>query len=493
MAMKPSSSSFQSAMRSSARLAVALSLAALGTLPAACGGGGDDGGGNGDPTVWHFRGINVIEDAPKVQFTVDDTAVEEANYGAATEYHPAPTGTRELSLAIEKPSDLSSGSSGFTDIGTSESFDFQGPTDYTLVAAGTVADPRQFLITGTSREDVPDNKVNYQVINAAVATGRLTVLITAPEAGIDAPDAVGTLDLGESSNAANLTLEKASGANEDAPRAVRITIEVRVGATTIYESSALSFSEQSRLLFVVADNAGPPGASALKVFVVGGTAPGDAGVMFDSGDDAELRFANLSPDAGPLDLIVGTNAADKFASNIAFGEQSPYNGIGRGTHDSVATPAGNAGSFLFVNNLSLAADRSYTLYAQGNLASIRGLLFNDDRRSIANAGRFRFLHVAPSQGDGALDVYVRQEGSEFDLRATDPPSPSVSALGYRSLSTSFALKAGTYDVYLAKAGKKSTVLGPVPLVLSAGGVDTVALVDSPGGDLTLLTVDDARP
>jgi hypothetical protein len=288
-------------------------------------------------------------------------------------------------------------------------------------------------------------------------------------------------------------LEKASGASEDANRSVRITIEVRVGATTMYESSALAIGEQSRLLFIVADNVGPPGVSPLKVFVVGGTAAGDAGVTFDSGDDAELRFANLSPDAGPLDLIVGANAADKFASNIAFGEQSPYEGIGRGAHDSVATPANNPGSFLFVNNLSLNADRSYTLYAQGTLASIRGLLFNDDRRNVANAGRFRFLHAAPSEAGGALDIYVRQAGSEFDLQAADRPAPSVPALGYRSLSSSFALKEGTYDLYLARAGKRSTVLGPVPLAVSAGGVETVALVDSPVGELTVLPVDDARP
>ena len=47
---------------------------------------------------------------------------------------------------------------------------------------------------------------------------------------------------------------------------------------------------------------------------------------------------------------------------------------------------------------------------------------------------------------------------------------------------------------LAQAGAKTTVLGPVPLVLTAGMVETVAIDDdSQTGDLTLLPVDDARP
>ena len=219
-----------------------------------------------------------------------------------------------------------------------------------------------------------------------------------------------------------------------------------------------------------------------------------AGVALDTGDGAELRFANLSPDAGSLDLIVGTSATDIFASDIALGQASPYGALAVGNFNSIGTPHGNAGSFLFVNNFSTARDVSYTLYAQGTLASMRGLLFVDDRRGIAGQSRFRFMHASPTEASHTLDIYVRRTGEGLDLNATTPPAPSVAALAYRSLSSGLALKPGTYDVFLAHAGAKTTIAGsPFPLVLPAAGVQTVAFDDAPGGGFQLVPVDDARP
>lgn len=444
--------------------------------------------------MWHFRGINVIQDAPVVQFSIDGTAVETADYGAVTVYHPAHTGTRPIQLAIKNPSDLSTTDPGFTNVGDDASVDFKGKTNYTLVAAGTVASPRKLLITGTSTDAVADNNVSYQFINAAVNIGSLEVSITAPEAGISTPQVVDTLALGAASTEKKLTIAAASGAADSVTRVVNITIQVKAGSSTIYQSSALNFQEQTRVLFVIADNVGPPNVSPVKVFVVGGTAAGVAGVALDPDDGTELRFANLSPDAGSLDLIVGTSAADIFASNVAFGTPSAYGPLATGTYNSIATPTGNAGSFLFVNNFTASPAHSYTLYAQGELADLRGLLFVDDRRSVPTEAHFRFLHASPAEGGGALDIYVRQSGAGLDLSATSPPAPTVAALVYRGLSTQLVLKAGTYDVYLAHAGDKSTILGPVPLVLAAGGVETVAVADSPADrSLQLVPVDDARP
>ena len=169
MVMKQNPSSSPSARRSSVR---AFALAVGCVLLASCGGGGggsDDGGTEPDPAVWHFRGINAIADAPQVQFYVDDTAVATAEYGAATDYKPAHTGERPIKIAIRnrRRSSKDAPIRATPISATRRPIDFDGPTDYTLVAAGTVASPQQFLITGTSREAVEDNKVEYQVINAA--------------------------------------------------------------------------------------------------------------------------------------------------------------------------------------------------------------------------------------------------------------------------------------------------------------------------------------
>ena len=221
MVMKQNRSSFPSARRSSLR---ALALVGVSVLLASCGGGG---GGNddpdpGDPDVWHFRGINAIADSPQLQFYVDDTAVATAEYSFATEYKPAHTGERPYKIAIRNPATLEEGAEdpGYTDIGTEETFNFDGPTDYTVVAAGTVADPHQYLIRGTHREDVEDNQVEYQVINAAADTGTLSVYIKAEDAGIDDFQLVDTLNPGRYSARDTLDVERASGDQEDDPRSV---------------------------------------------------------------------------------------------------------------------------------------------------------------------------------------------------------------------------------------------------------------------------------
>lgn len=490
MVMKQNPSNSPSARRSSLR---ALALAAAGLWLVSCGGGGgNDDGNSNDPSVWHFRGVNAISDAPQVQFYIDDTAVATAEYGAATDYKPAHTGERPLKVAVRNASKLETADPGYTDIGTEESYDFQGPTDYTLVVAGTVANPSQFVITDTSREDVADNKVEYQVINAATAAGALDVYITAPGASIDAPQLVDQLAVGEYSAKTNLDLEVASGAGADDARSTNVIFQVRSGATVLYGSSSFSVAEKSRLLVVIADNDGPVGAAPVKLLVLGGIAAGSASVMLNTGDPAELRFANVSQEAGAIDLIVGSSAADIFAPNVVFGASSGYLTRPADTYNSIATPTGNDGVFLFVNSLALSGGRSYTLYGQGLLSDMRGVPLTDDRRSVPTEARFRFFYAAAGESGYTLDVYLTKRGAALDLGASTPPTPNVSSLAYRGASSQLVLDGGSYDVYFTRAGVKTVLLGPLPLDLADGSLQTLVLADGAGSGSQLIAYDDAR-
>jgi hypothetical protein len=464
----------------------------------ACGGGGGnkDDGNSSDPDVWHFRGINAIDDAPGVQFYIDDTAVATADYGHATDYKPAHTGERPVRVAIRNASKLGS-DPGYTDIGDEESYQFDGPTDYTLVSAGTVADPQQFLITDTSRATVEDNQVEYQIINAATAApSPLAVYITAPGASIDEPQLVDTLAPGEYSEKKLLDLEIASGDEEDDPRSSTVRFEVFSGATRILRSGTVTVSEASasstRLLVVVADNIAAAGSSPIKLMVFGGTAAASALSLINIGDPGELRFANVSPDAGPADLIAGSSASDTLATNIDFGGASPYVSLEAGLYNTIATPAGNPGSFLFVNAATVSAGRSYTMYGQGSGGDLRGLLYDDERRSVPTEAHFRFLHAAPSEGTHSVSVYLTKRGEELDFDATTAPTPNVSTLAYRTVSSQLTLDGGAYDAYFTPVGSENILLGPVPLDLTDGSVQTLVLTDDPQSVLTLVPFNDAR-
>ena len=491
MVMKQNPSSSPSVRRSSLR---ALAIAAASLALAACGGGGgkDDNGSPTDPDVWHFRAVNAIGDAPQVQFYVDDTPVVTAEYGAVTDYKPAHTGSRPVKVGIRNASQLGTADPGYTDIGTEQSYDFQGPTDYTLVSAGTVASPRQFLITDTSRADVDDNEIEYQVINAATGAGTLDVYITATSAGIDAAQRVDVLALGEYSDKDTLDVEIPTGGTADTTRSTPIIFEVRSGASVIYRANAFTVSEKTRLLVVITDNVGALGASPVKLMVIGGIAAGAASVMPNRTDPGELRLANASPDAGLINLIVGTSAADLFASDVPFGGASDYMPLPVGTYNAIGTPFDNDGVFLFVNSIVSTAGRSATLYGQGPLGSMRGVLLTDERRSVPSEARFRFTYLAPSQNGSPVSLYLTRHGVALDLNATTPPTPNLTSLTYLGVSSQLILDGGSYDAYFTRVGSKDILLGPVNLVLADGSVQTLALADTPEGELALVPFDDAR-
>lgn len=491
MVMKQNRSSSPSVRRSSVR---ALAVVAAGLLLASCGGGGgDDDGSSNDPSVWHFRGINAISDAPQVQFYVDDTSVATAEYGAATDYKAAHTGERPLKVAIRNASKLETADPGYTDIGDSETYDFQGPTDYTLVSAGTVANPRQFLITDTLRTDVEDNKIEYQVINAAPgsdAGGALDVLIAAPGAGIDVSQHVDDLEVGDYTEKNVLDVEVASGADEDDSRSTSMSFTIRQGGAVIYRSAAFTVAEQSRLLVMVVDNDGAAGSAPIKLMVFGGIAAGSASILPHYQDPSEVRFANVSAEVSPIDLIIGSSATDVFAPSVAYGEASDYSPLPAATYNAIGTPAGNAGVFLFVNSLATAVGRSYTEYGQGTIAEMRGLLFTDDRRAVPSEARFRFLNASKA---ATVSVYLTKRGTTLgDLDGESPPTPNVASLAYRSASSQLVLDGGSYDAYFTVSGETEVFLGPVPLDLADGTVQTLALAENAGGELELVPFNDAR-
>jgi hypothetical protein len=429
-----------------------------------------------------------------MQFYVDDTAVATADYGAATDYKPAHTGERPIKVAIRRASDLTGEDPGYQDIGESESYDFQGPTDYTLVTSGTVAQPRQFLITGTSREAVEDNKIEYQVLNAATGlNAALDVYITAPGAGVQAPQRVKVLALGESSDKATLDLPVASGAKEDASRSTSLRLDIRSsGGTLIYRSTSITVAEQTRLLVVIGDNAGSVGAAPIKAFVIGGIAAGAATTLLNRDEPGEVRLANTSPNSGPIDLIVGSDSTNVFAPNVSYGEASPYRPLDAATYNSVSTPNGNAGVFLFVSSLTVTSGRSFTLYGQGPIDAMRGLFLADDRRSVPTEAHIRFLYTANTLSGEAVDIYLVPTGTALDLEGTDADKPAVSGLGYRAASTQIVVDGGHYDAYVIRAGSTGVLLGPVELTLPDGTVQTLALTTNPSLELQLTAFNDAR-
>lgn len=87
-----------------------------------------------------------------------------------------------------------------------------------------------------------------------------------------------------------------------------------------------------------------------------------------------VRFANMSPDAAPLDVVVGTTTQ---AHALASGTTSGYVEIDAGTYTLTFKDAATGSPMLTVPNVLLTASQTSTIYAIGPAAQLAPLLILD--------------------------------------------------------------------------------------------------------------------
>jgi Domain of unknown function (DUF4397) len=87
-----------------------------------------------------------------------------------------------------------------------------------------------------------------------------------------------------------------------------------------------------------------------------------------------LRFANMSPDAAPLDVLVGTT---KQASALASGTTSGYVEVDAGTYTLTFNDAATGTPVLTIPDVLLSSLQTSTVYAVGPAANLAPLLVLD--------------------------------------------------------------------------------------------------------------------
>jgi len=473
------------------RSLVCTSLLAL----SAC--GAIDGGS--DDATFHLRGVNLITDSPTVKFYFNDTSVATTTFNGASTWQAAEAGSFNVKFKVVHPANLNSDTTddvNETDIGSTISQAFTKDRDYTLFAYGTMADPRMIVLDATDQRDNPDdNIVAYQVANVSPNAQSVDVYITAPEASIPTAQLVGTLAPGQYTEPTNLTVQpEADAISDDATRTVDITIELREAGTNnvIFTSTALTISEQTRLLFAVADNVGA-GPSPVKVLEVVG---GSTTLIQEPDDQAKLRFVNMVQGSPALDVAAGSFQR-LIAQSVAFRGESAYSKTANGEVGLIGTQAGNTSSFAFIEEFTALADQSYSAYAIGTTSDLDATVVAEDDRIVPTQARFRFLDAAPSLKDKLLDIYVLQANGSIhfpdDNTSTTDTSPSFSSVSYKSATTYLTLEGGAFDAYIALAGTETILVGPVRLDVSNGTNQTFVLTDNESAALEVIPFLDTSP
>jgi hypothetical protein len=462
---------------------------ALAILLSAC----DNSSLNADESTFHLRSINLVEDSPTLQFKLDDTTVASLVYGSATGFSAGHPGRHDVTFEVVLPPDLDDDDDDdetTTPVSGSASYTFLGATDYTVIAYGRLGDIRTFLIEGfDQRDDVDDEKLILQFTHAAPDLPAMDVYITSVQADIATRQYVDTLNFTEASTPLELTLNRDDDdLDDDATLVAEVVIELMASGTgqALYRSNKMTFTENSRVLFAIA-NANGPGPAAVKLVLAGS----GSGEQRHHLDGAALKFIHASSDTPALDVTVGSGLADPLATNVAFRQSTSYVGIRAGEIGMIAVPAGVGSPYVFFEEFSATAGQYYSAYALGPAAVVDAVVFAADARSIPTQTKFRFLHGAASLEErDPLDLYLRLPGAVVDFDDDDTVA-NVTSLTYQTATSYYTLKEGAYDVYFANAGSSSIVMGPTPFHVANGEITTLMLVDAEDGSLELLPVADA--
>jgi hypothetical protein len=438
-----------------------------------------------------MRSLKLVEDSPQLAIDLDDTTVHSLKYGGSSGFSAGHPGPHEITFHALLPADLDDDDDEDEterEVSGSTSYTFLTGTPYTLIAYGTLADIRTYLVEGLNqRDDVDDDKLVLQFTNASPNAGEVDVYITAADAGVTTRQYVDTLALTESSSPLELTLVRDDDdLDDDSTLSTDVVIELMRPGTSqsIYRSDSIPFSEKGRVLLAIA-NAKGPGTTPVQLVTLSG------GVYRNAVDSAALKFVHISHDTPALDVTVGSGLADPLARNIGFRQSTAYVNIKDGENGMIAVPAGAGSPYVFFEEFTAAGGGSYTAYAMGPASVVDAVVMSADGRSVPTQASFRFVHGAGIlETEEPLDLYLRLPGEGVDF-ADDDTVPSVQSLAYQNASTYFTLKEGDYDIYFAYAGTSTIVLGPRSFHVANGDVTSFVLLDDENGNLELMPVSDA--
>ncbi|UPW00109.1 DUF4397 domain-containing protein [Halorussus gelatinilyticus] len=120
-------------------------------------------------------------------------------------------------------------------------------------------------------------------------------------------------------------------------------------------------------------------------------------------EDAQVRVAHLSPDAGPVDVLVD---GQPVLEGVEFGTVSDYLALPAGDHTVTIRTAENE-TVLFEGNVSVEAGNRYTIAAIGEVSedTFRPAVFRDNFETPSDGNAtVRLIHASPDAP--AVDVTV---------------------------------------------------------------------------------------
>jgi hypothetical protein len=428
-----------------------------------CGGGGGSDVVPGDqvPRQGTIRVVNAIPDAGFIDSYLSGTLFAHVSYAQSSLLIKTLVGRYQMAV-------LAPTRGGPTDILVqAEAVNLTQQNEVNLLMIGPFASTQLLRIDNTEIDFGVDltqpatfPEPDYQIVHAATNTGTVDVYVTEQNVDINTVSPSATVSFGDVTPLVNL----------DSTVTYRLRVTTAGTKTVLFDSGPYTQAKLFRAMYLLLDNFGP-GGETLRVgdVLANGLQNFPNQVLIGT-----MRFANMIPDSGAVDVYLGPTTNPPVFPNVAYGAVTGYVQVPPGTVTVNVTAAGST-TVIYHTDITPVGGEARTFYASGLEATPTTLISAnvlESLRPITDAAQFEIVTAAPSTG--AVDVYVTAAGQ---------PITDVGAILTGSLlaNTSVALGTGDYDLTITRSGTTVALFGPERISLDAGNVYDSVLFDSPGG------------
>lgn len=392
-----------------------------------------------------FRMINAIPTSPSLAFLIEERAIGSAEYKAASA--PATYDNLKYTFNFEAflAGEITRSRLASMDI------DVERDLEYTFLVSGPLATPT-ITLWESARREWAGTETDFQArfAHTAESLGPVDVYFLAPGVAPAPGLEAGTLSFTQ----VLPPLDYAAG-----DYAVIFTTAGDAN-DILFTSNTLTPAAQSGFVISLFDaDANDVGPFAVRQFGdVGGSAN-----LVDAGSSPTIRLFHATPNLETADVYTDELLAEQLSSGHAFRDVTGDLPLAAGAYTLTYTAAGNVGSILLEDDVSILQGNHYDFYVVGEIGALNGIQQIPDRRSVETLVKFSFLHTATNHD--SVDLYIVTAGSDIA-----ESQPRIANLTIGSSPANLSLQAGDFELYLTTNQEKTVLAGPIAFSPQLGDV-----------------------
>lgn len=399
------------------------------------------------------RAINAIPGSPEIGFFIEERLIEGVPYKRASSRVRYDDLQYRFNFEVNFPGETTPRRVA------SRSLDVIANMDYSFVVTGSLSSPTILLWEGEERTwDGSETVFELRVGHTATSLGDVDVYVAPPGTAPAVGQELGTLSFGEVLPAADIA---------EGDYVVTITA-AGDPANVLYTSASATFLAQTVIIVTAFDgDENDTAPVTARAFSVSGTS-----ALPDANSPSTLRFIQASMALTAADIYDDPALTTPLVTNHVFGDATGDLTTASGSVSLTYTAAGNPGTILFEDEVSIAAGAHHDLVMVGGSAEeLAAVVFVPDRRSVLTLSKLRVMHAAANHGP--VDLYIVNPDASIEEELAD-----LFGLPFGTPPVTANVAEGSHDLYVTTSGEKTILAGPVRIEAALGGIIDVLAVDA---------------